>query len=91
MSGAGSGPLSRVLEVIEGGATGRLEIARAAGISPQTAAAALDQLERLGRIRRDELGSGCADGGCGSCPVASGCAGTPGRGPVALTLTRRPR
>ena len=84
------GPLQRVMDAIENGARGRTRIVQATGLSPDLVDMALEQLERLGMLSREEIGSGCPSGGCGSCPAVDGCVGTPGRGPVMLTLRRRP-
>lgn len=86
-------PLSAVADAIADGAAGRGDIARRTGLNPGTVDAAIDHLERTGRLRREHMASSCSAGGCGSCPVNHGgaeCAG-PGRGPVALVLspTRR--
>lgn len=86
-----TGPLSLVSQAMCAGSTGRRAIAERTGLAPETVDAALAQLDRMGMLGREELGSACPTGGCGSCPVSSGCgASAPGRGPVLLTLRRRP-
>lgn len=92
--GAGSsrtgGMLQQVLDAVEAGARGRSDIAARTGLDIGLVEAALFQLERMGRLQREELGSACPSGGCGACPSSDACVGTPGRGPVMLTLRRRP-
>ena len=86
------GPLSRVSAAMRAGTTGRRGIAEATGLDLAMVDAALDQLDRLGMIAREELGSACPTDGCGGCSSSGSCgAKAPGRGPVMLTLrTRRP-
>lgn len=86
------GPLADVEAAIAAGASGRRGIADRTGLTPSTVDAALDHLERTGRLRRERLASSCPAGGCSGCGHAAGdaCGGIPGRGPVALTLLRRP-
>lgn len=79
-------PLRRVLQAVQSGAHGRAQIREVADVDDGMLDAALDQLERMGVLQRESIGSACPSGGCGSCPVSGGCAGTPGRGPVLLTL-----
>lgn len=85
----GSSPLRRVLDAVRTGVHGREALCRSARVDEQMLDAALAQLERMGVLERESVGSACPTGGCGSCPVTGGCAGTPGRGPVLLTLRRR--
>lgn len=88
MSGAGAGPMRQVMDALRAGHTGRRALCDRTGLSPGMVDAALAQLERLGLLEREEVGSACPTGGCGSCASSSTCAGA-GRGPVFLTLTRR--
>lgn len=84
------GPLQRVLDAVHDGVVGRAGLSARTGLSPDLVDASLEQLERMGVLKREELGSGCPDGGCGSCGVRTTCAAPhSGRGPVLLTLTRR--
>lgn len=89
-SGGRGGMLERVLEAVRTGARGRSEIAARTGLDIGMVEAVLLQLERMGALEREELGSACPTGGCGACPSSDACVGTPGRGPVMLTLRRRP-
>ena len=73
-----SGPLTQVLGAVDGGAVTVAEVI-------DTVRAALEALERMGRLRPESLAPGCLSQGCGSCGSASSC----GTGPVPLTLTRR--
>lgn len=82
--------MRQVLDAITAGATGRRAICASTGLSPDMVEAALDQLERMDVLEREEVGSACPSGGCGSCGSASSCvAPAAGRGPVLLTLRRR--
>lgn len=87
-----SGPLSRVHRAVVEGARTRVDIVQVTGLDPEVVDASLDHLVRMGRLDRERLASGCASGGCGSCASSSGgtCAESSSRGPVLLTLSRRP-
>ena len=88
-----AGPLTSVSEAIARGAVNRSAIVRQTGLDPDLVDAAIERLERMGRLSRAPLGAFCSGGGCSCCPAAGaggGCAsggGTPG--PVALVLRRR--
>ena len=93
-----TGPLSLVSRAIADGAGSRADIARTTALDASVVDAALEHLIRMGRIATEQLGSGCPDEGCGGCASgksdgSAGC-GAAGpanaRGPVLLTLTRRP-
>lgn len=86
-------PVGDVRNAIAAGATSRTDIARRTGLAPSTVDAAIDFLERTGRLRREHLES-CPGGTCTSCPLANvspsgdACCGLDhGRGPVALVLS----
>lgn len=90
-----SGPLSQVFEAIASGAGSRTDIVDRTGLAADVVDAAIDHLQRMGRLEAETLGSGCPTEGCGSCPSGTaagkaGC-GAPGpgvgRGPVLLKLT----
>lgn len=93
-----SGPLALVSDAITDGAGSRAAVAERTGLARDVVDAALEHLQRMGRLTAEQLGSGCPDGGCGTCPsgTADGRAGCgagalPGRrGPVVLTLVARP-
>lgn len=66
--------LGQILAALRGGQGCSLqELARALGTTPELAAAALEQLERMGLVRRVPVSIHCAHGcaGCtGTCPLA---------------------
>ncbi len=66
-----SSPVARVLAAITDGADSRKSIAAAAGLSEDLTSAIVDQLVRLGRLKRESLPLGCPPSGCGDCPTAS--------------------
>ncbi|MBI8988497.1 FeoC-like transcriptional regulator [Corynebacterium meridianum] len=84
--------MTSVSEAIVRGAVNRSAIVRQTGLDPDLVDAAIERLERMGRLSRAPLGALCSGGGCSCCPAAGaggGCAsggGTPG--PVALVLRR---
>lgn len=89
-------PVSAVRDAIAAGATSRSDITHRTGLTVSTVDAAIDFLERSGRLRRERLTSSCPSGGCNCCslahPDAHGDAccdlhSGPERGPVALVLS----
>ena len=80
-----SGPLTTVLGAMDGGAVTVAEVIDRTHLSEDTVRAALEALERMGRVRPEVLARGCLTQACGSCGSASSC----GTGPVPLTLSRR--
>lgn len=80
-----SGPLTSVLGAVDGGAITVAEVIQRTHLSEDTVRAALEALERMGRLRPEALTPGCLSQACGSCGSAGSC----GTGPVPLTLTRR--
>jgi hypothetical protein len=86
-------PLRQVLAaVLEGRARSLDDLAREAEVSPEEASAMLDYWVARGRLAREEITSGCPASGCGSCPVAAGCAAGPRRaGPALVTIGADPR
>lgn len=92
------GPLSLVSQALANGASSRADIAARTMLDPSVVDASLDHLIRMGRIKTEQLGSGCPDDGCGGCASgkADGSAGcgaagpANARGPVLLRLIRRP-
>lgn len=92
-----SSPLRAVLGAFEAGAGSRADIARVTGLRSDVVDAAVEHLVRLGKVRAEELSTGCPSGGCGSCGLgvdgAPGCgaqAPSPRRsGPVLLQLSLR--
>ena len=80
-----SGPLTQVLGAVDGGAVTVAEVIDRTHLGEDTVRAALEALERMGRLRPESLAPGRLSQGCGSCGSASSC----GTGPVPLTLTRR--
>jgi hypothetical protein len=66
-----TGPLRRVLDAIDAGASTPQEIRVRTGLSADMVGTALDQLRRMGRLPAQEVPTGCATGGCGGCAVAS--------------------
>lgn len=96
MTTAHSTPLADVRDAIAAGALSRSDIAQRTGLSQSTVDAAIEFLERTGRLRRERLASSCAAGSCAACalahPDADGQArcelhGSTERGPVALVLS----
>jgi hypothetical protein len=100
------GPLRAVLAALDAGAADPGEVASRTGLDRGVVAAAVAHLIRTGHLRTEQLASGCPQGGCGTCgshtgdgvpglTAAGGCRGTAGpadgRGPVLITLSRRPR
>jgi hypothetical protein len=85
-------PLRRVLREIRSAGSVRLDdVAKAVGVSRDEVDAMVDYWVRRGQLSVEEIGRGCAGGGCGSCPSgndgAPGC-GTPATGgPVLLAIT----
>lgn len=96
------GPLTRVMDAFEQGASSKADIAERTGLAPDIVEASVEHLVRLGRLEANEMAMGCPSGGCGTCFAATadglpGC-GAPGpsatrEGPVlvALTLKRTPK
>jgi len=95
-----SGPLTRVLDAFEAGASSLAEVQASTGLSRDVVDASVDHLIRLGRLDARELAMGCPSGGCGGCASGTtegtaGC-GAPGpsfgrHGPALVALTlRRP-
>lgn len=80
-----SGPLSSVLGAVEGGAVTVAEVVERTRLSEDMVRAALEALERMGRVRPEVLQSGCLSTACRSCGVASSC----GTGPVPVRLGHR--
>ena len=79
-----------------GGGISLAEVARKVGISSEEASSMIDYWARKGRLSVDDIGNACASGGCGSCAHghndAPGCgAAAPGKGPVLLAISVRPR
>lgn len=99
------GPLRAVLAAIDAGAADLGELATRTGLDRGVVSAAVAHLVRTGHLRTEQLTAGCPAGGCGTCgshvddPAAgarvTGCHGTAapadGRGPVLITLSRRPQ
>lgn len=88
-----SGPLAMVAAAISDGAASRTALAERTGLARDVVDAALEHLQRMGRISAEQLSSGCPDGGCRACPSGkadggAGC-GTTSRGPVMLKLVTR--
>ncbi|MBI9000017.1 FeoC-like transcriptional regulator [Corynebacterium sp. CCM 9185] len=85
--------MTRVSEAISHGAVNRRAIVRETGLDADLVDAAIERLERMGRLSRAPLGAVCSGGGCSGCPDAGsggGCAPGGGTtGPVALVLRRR--
>jgi hypothetical protein len=78
-----SGPLTSVLAAVDGGAVTVAEVIGRTHLSEDTVRAALEALERMGRVRPESLTPGCLSQACGSCGSACG------TGPVPLALSRR--
>ena len=88
--------MSAVVAAMNDGVTARRAIAERTGLDAEMVDAVLDRLTQMGAVTAEPLGGACASGGCGTCGAASVCAGAPSagaparRGPVLLTLRRRP-
>ena len=54
-----SGPLTRVMAAVDGGAVTVAEVIDRTHLSDDTVRAALEALERMGRVRREVLAAGC--------------------------------
>lgn len=99
------GPLRAVLAAFDAGAADLGEVAARTGLDRGVVAAAVAHLVRTGHLRTEQLASGCPQGGCRTCgshtgdlPATTGTSGchgnaapADGRGPVLITLSRRPR
>lgn len=71
---AGRGPLSMVADAIASGAVTARAIELMTGLEASTVAAALEHLERMGRVDRTLSQASCPSGGCRSCPSSgTGC------------------
>jgi hypothetical protein len=80
-----SRPVTSVLRALDGGAITVAEVINRTHLSEDIVRAALETLERLGKVRPESLAPGCLSQGCGSCGSASNCS----TGPVPLELGRR--
>ena len=104
MSGA-PGPLRAVLDAVAAGAGDLGTVAARTGLDRGVVSAAVAHLVRSGNLRAERLRVGCPPSGCFSCDghagvpdeaaASGGCRDTTtpdgaGRGPVLLTLGRRP-
>ncbi len=97
-----AGPLTRVLDAFEQGASSLADIASRTGLTAGIVEASVDHLVRMGRVEAKEMAIGCPSGGCVTCASASpeGAPGCGASGPsptregptlVALTLKRMQR
>jgi hypothetical protein len=77
------GPLQEVLDAVDGGALTATELSRVTGLSTDLVRAALEQLQRMGRLAAEPVAMGCPPQGCGTCADAA-CSS----GPVLVTLSR---
>ena len=94
------GPLRAVLAALEAGAADPGEVAARTGLDRGVVSAAVAHLVRSGHLRTEQLAQGCPEAGCASCGSraagtendAVGCHGSVSRarGPVLITLARRP-
>lgn len=88
-------PVDRVLAALDGGASSRRAIAADAGLSEDLASAIVDQLVRVGQLRREALSFGCPPKGCGDCAAADPISAKCGTGrshenqPTLVVLSRR--
>lgn len=91
-----STPLRSVLAAFAGDATSLADVQVATGLRADVVEAAVEQLVRLGRLDREQVGAGCTTGGCGGCGSAPDAGGSCGSarpaaaGPVLVALTVRP-
>jgi len=60
-------PLRAVLSAVEAGATTQADITSRTSLSPDVVSAAVEHLQRIGRVTGLRLGSGCPTGGCSGC------------------------
>lgn len=92
-----STPLRAVLDAFGREATSLADVQAATGLRADVLEAAVEQLVRLGRLDREQVGAGCTTGGCGGCgssPESGGSCGSArpaAAGPVLVALTVRPR
>jgi hypothetical protein len=68
-----SAPLTAVLEALGSGASSRLAVTAATGLSPDVVDAAVEHLERLGRLEVRALTADCSSASCAGCAFARGC------------------
>lgn len=80
-------PLQAVLAALTDGAGTRGAVVTATGLSLDVVDAALEHLERLGRVEAHPIGAGCPTSGCGGCAMANACGGRPSpRGLIAWSV-----
>ncbi|MCW2777246.1 MAG: hypothetical protein JWN17_971 [Frankiales bacterium] len=90
-----SSPLRAVLDAFAADAHSLAEVQQATGLRADVVESAVEQLVRLGRLDREQVGAGCTTGGCGGCgssPDAGGSCGSAhsaGSGPVLVALSIR--
>jgi hypothetical protein len=92
VTGGPLSPLRQVLREIRSAGSASLDdVARAVGVSRDEVHAMVDYWVRRGQLSVEEIGRGCASGGCGSCPSgddgAPGCGSPTTGGPVLLAIT----
>ncbi|MCL2315995.1 MAG: FeoC-like transcriptional regulator [Actinomycetia bacterium] len=75
MSGAATaaGPLSLVLDAIQGGARTPPAIGVRTGLSLDVVRAVLEHLVRTGRLSTDSVSAACPGGSCRACALAGDC------------------
>ncbi|MGA1792844.1 MAG: hypothetical protein ACMUHM_02735 [Thermoplasmatota archaeon] len=62
-----------LLELVSHGGRSVTELAALAGMDKDVFMARLTDLERMGYLKRLELGSGCGTDSCGNCPMRRSC------------------
>ena len=62
-----------LLELVSRGGKSVNELAALAGVDKDVFMARLTDLERMGYLKRLELGSGCGTDSCGNCPMRRSC------------------
>jgi len=77
--------LRDVLDSVDAGALTVAEIVERTALPRETVQAALEQLQRLGKLAAEVMPAGCPPAGCGSCGATCGERG----GPVLIGLSRR--
>lgn len=66
------GPLRSVLSAVDRGAVTVAELSRRTGLDRDVVRVAVAHLIRSGLLAPQTLSMGCADAGCGACPLAGG-------------------
>jgi len=77
-----------LLELISKGGVSVAEMAARVGVDRGVLLDRLSDLEKMGYLKRLELGTGCGTKGCGSCPMRKSCDGSPSA-PIIFALSEK--